>query len=132
MRRVIAVKDGYRETTPTAIFGPEFPQAYTRSIVNRVLSEWKGQEDKVTTPPPPPPVIGTARLQPWTVPGGVPYAMPKFSVMIPTRDTTGDFDEMCLLAGAESSPLVTSVKPAADIVAEMASDAARILSPGRR
>ncbi|MDQ1491461.1 MAG: nitronate monooxygenase [Actinomycetota bacterium] len=131
MRRVIAVKDGYRETIPTGIFGPEFGQAYTRSIVNRVLAEWKGQEDKVTTPPPPPPVIGTARLQPWTVPGGIPYAMPKFSVIIPTRDTTGDFDEMCLLAGAESSPLVTSVQPAAAIVAEMASDAARILNPGR-
>jgi enoyl-[acyl-carrier protein] reductase II len=127
MRRVIAVKDGWRETTPTAIFGPEFPQVYTRSIVNRVLAEWKGNEDKIPTPPPPPAVIGTARLQPWSVPGGVPYAMPKFSVIIPTRDSTGDFDEMCLLAGAESAPLVTSVKPAAQIVAEMAAEAAGIM-----
>ena len=128
MRRVIAVKDGYRETTATAIFGPEFPEAYTRSIINRVLAEWKGQEDKVTTPAPPPPVIGTARLQPWSVPGGIPYAMPKFSVMIPTRDTTGDFDEMCLLAGAESAPLINEVRPAAEIVAAMAAEAARILA----
>jgi enoyl-[acyl-carrier protein] reductase II len=131
MRRVIAVTDGYRETSPTAIFGPEFPQAYTRSIVNRVLADWKGQEDKIPTPPPPPAVVGTARLQPWSVPGGIPYAMPKFSVIIPTRDSTGDFDEMCLLAGAESSPLIDSVKPAAEIVAEMAAEAADILARKR-
>jgi enoyl-[acyl-carrier protein] reductase II len=127
MRRVIAVKDGWKETTPTAIFGPEFPQVYTRSIVNRVLAEWKGNEDKIPTPPPPPAVIGTARLQPWSVPGGTPYAMPKFSVIIPTRDSTGDFDEMCLLAGAESSPLIKSVKPAGQIVADMAAEAASIM-----
>ena len=127
MRRVIAVKDGWTQTAPTTLFGPEFPQVYTRSIVNRVLAEWKGKEDRVPTPPPPPAVVGTARLRPWSVPGGVPYAMPKFSVIIPTKDSTGDFDEMCLLAGAESAPLITSVKPAGQIVAEMAAEAVAIL-----
>ena len=96
-----------------------------------MLAEWKGQEDKIPTPAPPPAVVGTARLQPWSVPGGIPYAMPKFSVIIPTRDSTGDFDEMCLLAGAESAPLIKSVKPAAEIVAEMATEAAALLA-GRR
>jgi enoyl-[acyl-carrier protein] reductase II len=126
MRRVIAVTDGWNETTPTALFGPEFPSAYTRSIVNRVLSQWKGKEDAIPTPPPGPAVVGTARLMPWSVDGGVPYAMGKFSVIIPTKDTTGDFDEMCLLAGSESSPLITSVKPAARIVTDMAAEAAAI------
>ena len=130
MRRVIAVTDGWNETTPTAIFGPEFPSAYTRSIVNRVLAEWKGKEDAIPTPPPGPAVVGTARLMPWSVEGGVPYAMGKFSVIIPTRDTTGDFDEMCLLAGAESSTIIKSVKPAAQIVADMAAEAAAVLSSG--
>jgi enoyl-[acyl-carrier protein] reductase II len=127
MRRVIAVQDGWAETVPTAIFGPEFPSAYTRSIVNRVLREWKGKEDAIPTPPPGPAVVGTARLMPWSVPGGIPYAMGKFSVIIPTRGTEGDFDEMCLLAGAESSPLIDSVKPAGQIVAEMAESAAALL-----
>ena len=124
---MIAVKDGWTQTAPTTLFGPEFPQVYTRSIVNRVLAEWKGKEDRVPTPPPPPAVVGTARLRPWSVPGGVPYAMPKFRVIIPTKDSTGDFDEMCLLAGAESAPLITSVKPAGQIVAEMAAEAMAIL-----
>jgi NAD(P)H-dependent flavin oxidoreductase YrpB (nitropropane dioxygenase family) len=128
MRRVIAVTDGWNQTTPTAIFGPEFPQAYTRSIINRVLSQWKGKEDAIPTPPPGPPVVGTAKLMPWTVPGGVPYAMEKFSIIIPTRTSSGDFDEMCLLAGAESSPLIKSVKPAGQIVTEMAAEAAAILA----
>jgi NAD(P)H-dependent flavin oxidoreductase YrpB (nitropropane dioxygenase family) len=131
MRRVIAVKDGWSETSPTSIFGPEFPRAYTRSIVNRVLKEWQGREDQIPVPPPPAPVVGTARLMPWTVSGGIPYAMPKFSVIIPTRGSSGDFDEMCLLAGAESAEIVKSVEPAAKIVAEMAADAAAILGARR-
>jgi enoyl-[acyl-carrier protein] reductase II len=132
MQRVIAVKDGWNETTTTSIFGPEFPHAYTRSIVNRVLKEWEGREDQIPMPPPPEPVVGTARLMPWTVKGGIPYAMPKFSVIIPTRGSQGDFDEMCLLAGAESAQLVKSVEPAGKIVAEMAADAAAILAKHRR
>ncbi|MEW6474976.1 MAG: nitronate monooxygenase [Actinomycetota bacterium] len=131
MRRVIAVQDGWAETTPTAIFGPEFPSAYTRSIINRVLKEWKGKEDAIPTPRPGPAVVGTARLMPWSVPNGVPYAMGKFSVIIPTRTSSGDFDEMCLLAGAESSPLIKSVKPAGQIVADMAAEAAALLSSSR-
>jgi NAD(P)H-dependent flavin oxidoreductase YrpB (nitropropane dioxygenase family) len=126
MRRVIAVTDGWNETTATALFGPEFPSAYTRSIINRVLEQWKGKEDAIPTPPPGPAVVGTARLMPWSVEGGIPYAMGKFSVIIPTKGTTGDFDEMCLLAGAESSPLIKSVEPAARIVADMASEAAAL------
>jgi nitronate monooxygenase/enoyl-[acyl-carrier protein] reductase II len=58
--------------------------------------------------------------------------MPKFSVIIPTRGSQGDFDEMCLLAGAESAQLVKSVEPAGKIVAEMAADAAAILAKHRR
>ncbi|GAA0616060.1 enoyl-[acyl-carrier-protein] reductase FabK [Sporichthya brevicatena] len=132
MRRVIAVKDGWSQTTPTAIFGPEFPHAYTRSIVNRVLTEWKGKEDQIPVPPPPAPFVGTARLMPWTVPGGIPYAMPKFSVIIPTRLSEGDFDEMCLLAGSESSEIIDSVEPAGKIVRDMATEAAAILGRKRR
>ncbi|HEY2832063.1 MAG TPA: nitronate monooxygenase [Sporichthyaceae bacterium] len=132
MKRVIAVQDGWNETSIASIFGPEFPRAHTRSIVNRVLKEWEGREDQIPMPPPPEPIVGTARLMPWTVEGGIPYAMPKFSVIIPTRGSQGDFDEMCLLAGAESAEIVKSVQPAGKIVAEMAADAAAILATKHR
>ena len=127
-RRVVAVQNGWVETRETTLFGPEWPGGYTRAIVNRVVREWQGREDQHTTPPPPA-RIGQHRFAVYTVPGGVPYEMPKFSLMLPTRDTTGDFEEMALLAGAESSPLVTRVQKAAEIVVEMG-EAARALLAG--
>jgi enoyl-[acyl-carrier protein] reductase II len=128
-RRVVAVQNGWVETRESTLFGPEWPGGYTRGIVNRVMREWQGREDQHTTPPPPA-RIGQHRLAVYTVPGGVPYEMPKFSLMLPTRDTTGDFEEMALLAGAESSPLVTRVQKAGEIVVEMG-EAARAFLAGR-
>ncbi|MGH9040174.1 MAG: NAD(P)H-dependent flavin oxidoreductase [Acidimicrobiia bacterium] len=128
-RRVVEVENGWVETRENQLFGPEWPHGYTRAIVNRVMREWQGREDQQSTPPPPG-RIGQHRLAVYTVPGGVPYEMPKFSLMLPTRDTTGDFEEMALLAGAESSPLVTRIQKAADIVVEMG-EAARALLTSR-
>ncbi len=126
-RRVVEVKNGWVETRENQLFGPEWPHGYTRAIVNRVMAQWQGREDVQTTPPPPQ-RIGQHRLGVYTVPGGIPYEMPKFSLMLPTRDTTGDFEEMCLLAGAESSPLVNKVQTASAIVEEMGEAARAILT----
>ena len=126
-RRVVAVENSWNETRENLLFGPEWPYGYTRAIMNRVMQEWQGKEDLRPSPPPPPASIGTHRLAPFTVPGGIPYSMPKFSLAIPTRDVEGDFEEMCLLAGAESSPLVKSVQPAAEITVEMGEGARAIL-----
>jgi enoyl-[acyl-carrier protein] reductase II len=126
-RRVVEVENGWTETRENRLFGPEWPGGYTRAIVNRVMEEWQGREDAQTSPPPPG-HIGEHRLGIYTVPGGIPYQMPKFSLMLPTRDTTGDFEEMALLAGAESSPLVKRVQKAADIVVEMGEGARSILT----
>lgn len=129
-RRVVEVQNGWVETRENRLFGPEWPGGYTRAIVNRVMEEWQGKEDSHTSPPPPG-HIGEHRLGIYTVPGGLPYQMPKFSLMLPTRDTTGDFEEMAHLAGAESSPLVKSVQRAADIVVEMGEGARAVLTPRR-
>jgi enoyl-[acyl-carrier protein] reductase II len=71
-------------------------------------------------------VIGQSRLTPNAVPGGVPYEMPKFSAMVPTPDTTGDFEEMCLPAG-EAVTTIRDIKPAAQIVVEMMEEARAII-----
>jgi nitronate monooxygenase len=128
-KRVLAVKNGWVETRENQLFGPEWPHGYTRAIVNRVMAEWQGREDMQTSPPPPG-RIGQHRLGVYTVAGGIPYEMPKFSLMLPTRDTTGDFEEMCHLAGAESSPLVNKVQKSSTIVEEMG-EAARAILNGR-
>ena len=129
-RRVVEVQNGWVETRENQLFGPEWPHGYTRAIVNRVMKEWQGREDQQTSPPPPD-RIGQHRLGIYTFDGGLPYEMPKFSLMLPTRDTTGDFEEMAHLAGAESSPLVTRVQKAADIVVEMGEGARAVLTGGR-
>ena len=53
--------------------------------------------------------------------------MPKFSAILPTPETTGDFEEMCLAAG-ESAGLVHDIRPAGEIVAALMDDAERIIT----
>ncbi|HEV2667555.1 MAG TPA: hypothetical protein VG324_21750, partial [Blastocatellia bacterium] len=87
---------------------------------NRVVSEWEGKDDRTPPAPDPPRFIGRTLL------GGQEYPMPKFSAVLPTPETSGDFEEMCLPAG-ESAGLVRQIKPAAEIVHEMMSEARRVI-----
>lgn len=84
-----------------------------------------GTRNEVPNPPPPPLVIGRTILFPLTLRS--PYAMPKFSAIIPDPETTGDFEEMGLPAGGESVRLMNDILPAATIVEDMMSDAADIM-----
>ena len=54
------------------------------------------------------------------------YSMPKFAAILPTPETTGDFEEMCLAAG-ESAALVRTIGPAQAIVRMIAREAEQIL-----
>lgn len=53
--------------------------------------------------------------------------MPKFSAILPTPGTTGDFDEMCLTAG-QGSGNVRELRPAGVIVRAMVAEAERIIA----
>jgi enoyl-[acyl-carrier protein] reductase II len=59
--------------------------------------------------------------------GGEEYIMPKFSAFLPTPETSGDFEEMCMAVG-ESAGLVKKIKPAGEIVHEMIDEARRIIA----
>lgn len=104
----------------TSIFGPEWPDQPMKVIRNRVVREWAGRDDK--TPPAPEPQASIGR----TVLFSQEYPMPRFSAVLPTPYTTGDFEEMCLAAG-ESAGLARDIKPAGDIVREMMDEAKRIV-----
>jgi enoyl-[acyl-carrier protein] reductase II len=53
--------------------------------------------------------------------------MPKFSVILPTRDTTGDFEEMCWTAGIVSAERIDEILPAAQIIKDMVQEAHAVL-----
>ena len=117
-RRVVAAT--VDDIARTSIFGPEWPDQPMKVIRNRVVGEWVGRDDK--TPPPPEPQTRIGQ----TVLFGQEYSMSKFSAVLPTPHTTGDFEEMCLAAG-ESAGLIKDIKPAGDIVREMMDEAKRIV-----
>jgi enoyl-[acyl-carrier protein] reductase II len=56
--------------------------------------------------------------------------MPPFSAIVPTPDTTGRFDQMGFPAGEDSVRKIKSIRPAAEIVAEMMAEAREILAEG--
>jgi NAD(P)H-dependent flavin oxidoreductase YrpB (nitropropane dioxygenase family) len=119
-QRVLAAY-GPGDAVVTTMFGPEWPDKPLRVLRDLVVDQWAGREDQIPNPPPPPAVIGN------TLFAGEPYAMPKFSVILPTRDTTGDFDQMAWTAGIVSALLIDDVPPAAQIVSDMVQDAYGIL-----
>lgn len=94
-------------TQLTTRFGPESPDQPQRVLRNRATTE------RLTSTPS---TIGTTTLFPGVL--NVPYAMPKYSLVVPTRDTTGDLEEMDMPAGAQSVRAVRAVRPAAHIVGD--------------
>jgi NAD(P)H-dependent flavin oxidoreductase YrpB (nitropropane dioxygenase family) len=101
------------------IFGPEWPGQPQRVLRNRVVAQWAGRQ--LPVPPPPPATIGSTQLL------GQTYVMPKFSAIVPTPGTTGDFEEMDMPAG-EGVGLIDRIQPAGEIVEEMMRDAAHFLA----
>jgi enoyl-[acyl-carrier protein] reductase II len=119
--------DGYKsrlvaaagtDTVRTALFGPDTPQFNPMRVLrNRVVDEWQDRPADAADLP----VIGHTNL------GGEDVEMRRFSNLVPMRDlTTGDLDEMALLAG-QGVGLVDSVPAAASVINEMTGQACAML-----
>jgi enoyl-[acyl-carrier protein] reductase II len=117
-RRLAAAK-GPHATSFTTAFGPEFPGAQQRVLVNDAVG------DPTSTTPP---QIGSTLLFPGVV--NAPYPMPNHSAIVPTRDTSGDFDQMDMPAGSESVLAVNGVSTAAQIINEVVDEARDLLANG--
>lgn len=115
------VNGGEDATVYTTLFGPEWPDQRQQVLRNTVTNTWAGCEDQIPNPPPGPAQIGDTLLFPGIA--NVPYPMPKFSAMVPTLATTGDFEEMDMPAGGKSVKKIKSVMYAADIIDDMIADA---------
>ena len=98
------------DTTVTTIFGPEWPDAPMRVLKNRAVAR-SGQGHMS-----PKHSIGE------TVVFGQSYQMPANSAVLPTAQTRGDHEEMCLAAGAGVGA-VRSIEPAEQIVQSLMIDA---------
>jgi len=121
-RRVLAAE--VSGTVRNNIFGPEFPDATTRGLRNRLVREWEGRDEpapyKVVSPEQMP-LIGEADIYGQKVP------MTRFSGFPPTSNATGDLEEMSLLAG-ESAGLTKQMMGAAAIAHEMMRDVAAVIN----
>jgi NAD(P)H-dependent flavin oxidoreductase YrpB (nitropropane dioxygenase family) len=119
--RVVAARG--TDTALTGMFGPDNPDFNpTRALRNRVVREWQGRQDEVPTDTSTLPVIGHFDL------GGQTVEMHRFSYLVPMRGrTTGDLEEMALLAG-QGVGLVNAVEPAAAVVADITTQAAAMLA----
>jgi enoyl-[acyl-carrier protein] reductase II len=102
------------DTVRTALFGPDMPLFNPmRVLQNRVVREWQDRLGEIPADTSGLPVIGETDL------GGEHLEMHKFSNLVPMQGlTTGDLEEMALLAG-QGVGLVSSVEPAAAVIAEM-------------
>ena len=98
------------DTAVTTIFGPEWPDAPMRVLKNRAVA----RSEQGNMPPKHP--IGE------TVVFGRSYEMPANSAVLPTTQTRGDHEEMCLAAGAGVAA-VRSIEPAQQIVQGLMIDA---------
>jgi enoyl-[acyl-carrier protein] reductase II len=114
-----------RATAVTTAFGPEYPGVPYRVLRTDLVRQVAGHEDRIPPPAPGDPPIGETVLFPFTL--RVPYTMPLFSAVVPSPETTGRFDLMGFPAGEDSVRKIKTVKPAAEIIAEMMAEAEEIL-----
>ncbi|MEO0362359.1 MAG: nitronate monooxygenase [Pseudomonadota bacterium] len=118
-RRLVAASGA--DTARSGVFGPEMPDFNPMRLLKvRPVEEFEGRLEDVPKDRSEEPVIGR------TVFLGQPHEKRRFDVILPTPDTTGDFEEMAWLAG-QGVGLVRDIRPAAEIVEEMMRDAEAIL-----
>jgi enoyl-[acyl-carrier protein] reductase II len=113
-KRVVAAD--VHDTVRHNIFGFDFPDATVRGIRNKIVAEWEGKDNPAPYKGKGPtdfPIIGENKVM---------GPIRKFSGVLPTPETTGDFEQMSLLAG-ESVGLIKDIKPAAEVVEQMMKEA---------
>ena len=114
-----------RATDVTTAFGPEYPHVPYRVLRTELVRQVAGHEDQIPPAQPADSPIGETVLFPFTL--RVPYTMPPFSAVVPTPDTSGQFEAMGFPAGEDSVQKIKDVRPAAEIIEEMMAEAAEIL-----
>lgn len=126
-RRVVQAGEG--DTAVSRVFAATRRTSAVRTLRNRVVRESiepsvGTQNDSARLSRS---LNGLDRLIGRTELGGRAIEIPEFSCMLPTPETEGDLEEMCMPAG-ENVALIRSVRPAAEIVKSMAAEMQRSLA----
>src|SRR6185369_8719665 len=106
------------DTVRTILFGHGWPNAPHRTLRTAFVQQWLGHEARGQESRPDEPVVGQ------TVVGGQTMPVLRFMGFPPNCDASGDIESMDLLAG-QSVGLVRDIKPASQIVRELAEEARR-------
>ena len=112
-------------TLRTNAFGPEWPDQPYRLLATPAVRDAESAAGGSC----PHAKIGRTRLFPHSA--NAPYDMPPRSALPPTPETTGDWDAMAYPAG-QGVGTVRRIAPAAQIVADMMSEAYEILAKADR
>jgi NAD(P)H-dependent flavin oxidoreductase YrpB (nitropropane dioxygenase family) len=117
--RLVRAQGG--DTVLTHVFGREMPDFNPMRVLrNRVVDQWQERISELPDDAGASLVIGHVSL------ADQELDLHKFSSFVPIDSTTGDFDEMAMLAG-QGVGLVGSVSSAAEVIAAMVSDAAAMI-----
>ncbi len=109
------------DTVTTHVFGRNTPEFNPMRVLrNRVVAQWQERVDQIPADPGSAPVIGRVSLM------GTEMDLHRFSNLVPITSTTGDFEEMPLLAG-QGVGLVRSVPTVAEVIAAMVVDATSMI-----
>ena len=122
-RQVWIQAAGVADTVRHNVFGIDFPDATVRGLRNAIVVEHMGRDQPAPYATPDPQslqVVGTSSLFGQEIP------LQRLNGIPPVRATTGDFDQMSLLAG-ETAGLIGDVRPAGDIVRAIAEQAEALL-----
>ncbi len=110
------------DTVRTRIFGKHHPDFNPiRVLRNRVVEQWHARESEVPADNSQQPIVGSMDMF------GVRTDLRKFTNLVPTPTTDGDFEELPLLSG-QGVGLIRSIEPMRVVIEKMVADASKILS----
>jgi NAD(P)H-dependent flavin oxidoreductase YrpB (nitropropane dioxygenase family) len=122
-QKVLAATE--EDTVRTTLFGNGWPNAPHRTLRTPFVEQWLSQEARGSEQRPDEPIIGEVTL------GGARLPLRRFGGIPPARDASGEIESMDFLAG-QCVGLVHEIRRAADIIREIAQQAAQVFREGGR
>jgi NAD(P)H-dependent flavin oxidoreductase YrpB (nitropropane dioxygenase family) len=117
-QKIVEAREG--DTVRSTLFGYTWPNAPHRTLRTAFVEQWLADQQRGNEGRPDEPVIGETRI------AGERVAVKRFMGFTPSVETTGDIESMALYAG-QGVGLIREIKPAAEVVQELAVGAQRIL-----